>query len=101
MWRMSATDEQQKLQDMNNIRKALLALLNKVPSLVSIQVGFNKNDINVAYDLCLITKHHDWDGLKAYQQHPDHQSVAVMIGGLTTDKAVADFEFEEFSVQDR
>jgi len=96
MWRMKALDPVQKKEDMNNIRKALLALLQKVPSLHSIQVGVNENELNVAYDLCLITKHHDWEGLKAYQAHPAHQSVAGMIGGLTQEKAVADFVFEEF-----
>lgn len=96
MWRMKAQDPEQKKQDMENIRKALLALLKKVPSLHSIQVGVNENSLNVAYDLCLITKHHNWEGLKAYQEHPNHQSVAGMIGGLTEEKAVADFVFEEF-----
>lgn len=92
LWRMNAQEKSQKRTDMLRIKAALEALLPEIPELKSVEVGFNQNVLPFAYDLSLITVHDSFEGLKAYQQHPKHQAAAALIGELTSEKAVSDYE---------
>lgn len=93
LWRMKSQEKNSRRQDMQRIKEALESLMGKVPTLASIEVGFNQNTLPAAYDLSLVSTHNTWEDLKAYQEHPSHKEVAAIIGGLTTDKAVSDYEF--------
>ncbi len=70
----------------------LESLTGKIDGLLSLQVGLNKNTSNEAYDICLVTEHSSWEALQQYQDHPLHKEVAVYIGEVRKNRAVADFE---------
>lgn len=93
LWRMKSQEKNSRRNDMKRIKEALEGLQGVVPTLESIEVGFNQNTLPVAYDLSLVSTHNSWEDLKAYQEHPSHKEVAALIGGLTTDKAVSDYEY--------
>jgi len=93
LWRMKSQEKNNRKLGMQRIKEALEGLVGKVPTLASIEVGFNQNTLPAAYDLSLISTHNSWDDLKAYQEHLAHKEVAALIGSITTDKAVSDYEF--------
>lgn len=92
LWRMKAQEKNSRKKDMQLIKESLEGLIGKVPTLKSVEVGFNQNTLPAAYDLSLITTHATWEDLKAYQEHDAHKEVAAVIGSLTAEKAVSDYE---------
>lgn len=92
LWRMKAQEKSQRKADMMKMKQALESLPAEIPELINLEVGFNQNVSPFAYDISLITEHESFEGLKAYQVHPKHQQVAALIGELTDQKAVSDYE---------
>ena len=74
-------------------KKLILGLEGKVPSLRSIEVGLNELDSNGAQDLVLIAIFDDFEGLKAYDVHPEHQSVSKHIRATGCERHAVDFTF--------
>ncbi|MFA9463265.1 MAG: Dabb family protein [Velocimicrobium sp.] len=72
----------------------LEALVGVVPSLLSAEVNLNsKNADPNNYDLVLITKHNDMEGLHAYATHPEHLKVGKFIGTVKKSRVCVDYEY--------
>jgi len=69
----------------------LLGLEGRVPSLLEIQAHLDTTRSARSYDLVLITRHQDPEGLAAYQSHPDHQQVGAWLSEHASHVAVVDF----------
>lgn len=82
----------EKLAKVEEIKRALLGLKDKLDFLRSIEVGINANP-NEQFDLALTTVFDSMDDLERYAKHPDHVAVAQMIGPLKEDRACVDFIF--------
>ena len=84
-----------KLKDPSAIENTAQMLSNmegKIESLRSIEVGVNKLESDRAYDISLITRFDDWDGLKAYQAHPVHLPVINHMKTVAASVISVDFE---------
>lgn len=83
------TDKQEKLDE---IKKALLGLPDKIECLLSMEVGINANP-NEVYDFSLTTTFNDIADVDVYANHPDHMEVVKLIGPVKAERACVDFEF--------
>lgn len=95
LWKVKDLDEGYDTKAASwKMKEKLEGMLGRIPELKSLQVGINENESHDAYDVCLITEHDDWEGLKAYQEHPAHMEVAAFIGEVRKVRAVVDFEYQ-------
>ena len=82
----------------DNIREAkemLEALLGKVPSLNSMEVGVNFAKESRAMDLSIYTEFDDRAGLDAYAIHPEHLKVIKFIKTVVTSSKVSDYNLKK------
>lgn len=94
MWKLKESAEgNDKGQNKVAIKEKLLALKQKIKQIDSMEVGFNLNQTDAAYDVLLISTHKNKDALAEYAAHPDHQEVAGFIGKIVEDRKVVDFEY--------
>lgn len=84
-----------RLADSDDVGEAvarLRGLAGRVPALNSIEVGRDSNRGPAAYDVVLVTKHHDQDALRAYAGHPVHLELLEWLKPRWCDRAVVDTE---------
>ena len=92
MWRLK--DDSQNIKSVAmKMKEKLESMKGKIPTLTSIQIGINEKTSNDAYDICLISEHPDWEGLKAYQEHPVHLEVGAFVKEVSKTRTVVDYEF--------
>jgi hypothetical protein len=93
MWKLKGPSEAERRAQALQVHAALVGLRGKVPGMSSLEAGVGKAEGEQACDVVLVTTHDDWAALEAYQQHPDHQRVAQLIGELRVERRVVDYEF--------
>ena len=84
-----------KLKDPQLIDEAverILALEGKIPSLRRMEAGKDLIRAERSYDLALIARFDDLDGLQAYQEHPEHIPALEYMRSITSAVAAVDFE---------
>lgn len=93
MWKLRGPSPDEKKEQAERIRSALLALRDKIPGMTSLEVGLSRGgESDEVSDVVLITTHESWQALDEYQRHPEHRAVAQLIGELRTERRVVDFE---------
>ena len=94
MWKLKESAEgNDKMQNKVLMKEKLLALKQNIQQIDSMEVGFNFNPTDAAYDVLLISTHDSKSALAEYAAHPDHQEVASFIGKVVEDRKVVDFEY--------
>ena len=73
-------------------KELLLALVGRVPSLRSMEVGLDYLGSQRSYDLVLIATFDDREGLAAYDAHPAHREVREYIAAHRTGTVSVDYE---------
>ncbi len=74
--------------------KALLsALPEKIPQIISLEVGGDVLHSERSYDMALIVTFRSLEDLKLYDTHPEHGKVRAYIKAHRTASATVDFEF--------
>lgn len=71
--------------------RRLAAMDGKVPALQGIEVGLDITRSPRSYDVALITRHADADGLAAYAQDPVHLEVVAWIKSKGPQSVAVDF----------
>ncbi len=84
--------EENKRENIAKTRDMLEALLTKVPTLKSMEVGIDFNGSERAMDLSLISTFEDKEALSSYAVHPAHLEVVAFIKEVTTQSKVVDYE---------
>ena len=84
-----------KQENMDIVKEGLLALMGKVASLRSEEVGQDVLHSDASYDMCLICTFDDMPGFIEYRDHPEHQKVLAYIKQVITDRKVIDYYFGE------
>lgn len=94
MWKLKDTaGGNDKIENRKIIKEKLEGLKQKIQQIESLEVGFNFNPADAAYDVVLITTHNSTTDLSAYAEHPSHKEVAGFIGSVVQDRKVVDFEY--------
>lgn len=85
--------EENKVANSKKIKTDLEALQDKIPGLLSVQVGINLPEApQDNWDVVLTCDLESMDALNAYQIHPLHQQAGKFIGQVRTARACVDFE---------
>ena len=79
-------------ENAERLRKMLLALRSSIPQIVEMEVGFNFNPSEAAFDVALYTVFESRGALEAYQNHPEHLKVAEFVREIRSERAVVDYE---------
>ena len=89
---MFAFLDENKMENISKAKEILEALMGKVPTLKSMEVGVNFSPEERAMDLSIITTFDDRTGLEAYAIHPDHLEVVEFIKRVVSGSKVVDYE---------
>ncbi len=82
----------EKTSHASKFRQMLLDLVDKVPDLLSMEVGLNFNEKPSAYDIVLISEFENREGLDNYRVHPGHLKVLDYLREIMESTAVVDYE---------
>jgi len=85
-------NEATKAQKMDQIKAALMGLLEKVEVLKTIEVGLNNNPIE-KFDIALTTTFNSMEDLRTYAVHPDHVAAGVIVREVLEERACVDYEY--------
>ena len=72
-------------------RDRMLAMKGRIPPLLDIEVGVDIVRSERSFDLALITRHDDLDGMQAYQVHPVHQELLGWVKPRVKQAVAVDF----------
>ncbi|WP_069999831.1 Dabb family protein [Cellulosilyticum sp. I15G10I2] len=94
MWQVADHDEHGKKQDiLIKMKQQLEALKGQIEGLIDLEVGFNFNPGDMAYDIALYSVLEDKEALGRYQQHPKHLEVADnLVRQVAIKRVVVDYE---------
>lgn len=76
------------------LMRRLEALVGRVPSIVTFEVGLNVVPGDTASEVCLVSTFADLAGLQAYIEHPAHQEVVAFVKQVVSDRRAADYEVQ-------
>ena len=71
--------------------RRLRAMKGQIPSMVDVEAGVDLTRSGRSYELALITRHADQEGLDAYQVHPVHQEVLGFLRSRSNGSVSVDF----------
>ena len=84
--------EENKRENLLKAKMMLEALVEKIPSLKSMEVGLDFMHSERSSDLVLTTTFDDKEGLSGYAVHPAHVEVVGFIKEVTEAAKVVDYE---------
>jgi len=85
-------NEENREANLAKVSEMLDALMGKIPSLNSMEVGKNFANEARAMDLVITTTFESIEALQAYAIHPEHLKVVEVIKATTEYSKVVDFE---------
>lgn len=77
---------------LQKLKSDLEALPAGIEEILSLTVGINEVESDAASDVVLLSTFADWEALKRYQVHPDHQRVVSFVKQVVSERRVVDFE---------
>lgn len=92
MWKLRGPSAAEKRSQAEQASAALLGMFGKIPGMTQMEVGIGASSADDQADLVLSTLHDSWQALEEYAQHPAHEPVKQLIGGLRLERRVIDFE---------
>ncbi|UWX58365.1 Dabb family protein [Chlorobaculum sp. MV4-Y] len=74
------------------IKEKLEALSDRIPGLLSIEVGLDFSRTDSSADVVLYSEFVNKTALETYQSHPEHEALKLFIGGATRERRLVDYE---------
>lgn len=92
MWKIKDEHNGTKKNDLLvMLKNSLEDLKTKVPQIKELEVGFNFNPSEAAFDVVLYSVFNNIEDLEIYQKHPDHVKVAGFVSEIRIDRKVVDY----------
>lgn len=79
-------------KNIETTRALLDSLKGKIPGLRDLVVGVDVGGSKLAYDIVLVAKFDDFEGLRGYREHPLHVPVVNKLMELAESVAVVDYK---------
>jgi len=89
---MFSFKKENKEKNLQKAKEILEALVQKIPTLQSMEVGLDFMQGERSFDLVLTTKFENKEGLSVYATHPAHLEVVGFIKEVTDGAKVVDYE---------
>ena len=83
--------EAEKLEAMNNFKKAIEALPAKIAVIRKVEVGLNINP-GETWSIALYSEFDSLDDVKFYATHPDHVAAGKLLAAVKESRACVDYE---------
>lgn len=84
--------EENRAENIARAKMMLEALVGKIDSLLSMEVGVDFSGSERSMDLSLISTFDTKEGLQEYAVHPEHLEVVAFIKEVTAQSKVVDYE---------
>ena len=92
-WRLQDEFEGKNKEELAiEIKTALESLRTLVPTIRLLEVGINRDNSDMASDIVLYSEFDSWEGLHAYQVHPEHVKFKEFVQNRRTERRVVDYE---------
>lgn len=95
IWQLKDQAEGKTKEENKEIfRNKLMDLVDKIPAVVSMEVGL-KQDASPSNndDVVLIAEYKTWNDLNTYNNHPDHQLVVEWVKKVVEKRSAVDYEY--------
>lgn len=83
--------EENKRENIVEVKKRLDALIDLIPVLKQIEVGINFTESPRAFDLSLYSTFETREDLEIYAVHPEHLRVVELIKSVTIESKIVDY----------
>lgn len=94
MWTIKETNGRSKRDNIELLKKQLLALKDYIPQVKSLEVGTNSLQApQDNFDIVLVTEFGSFADLDIYQKHPEHLKVVELVKEIRVARACVDYEF--------
>ncbi|MDF1874667.1 Dabb family protein [Sulfurimonas sp. SAG-AH-194-I05] len=84
-------NEKNKEENLQIVKEKLEQLVEKIPTLLSIEVGIDFNQSERAFDLSLYSTFNTKEDLQEYAAHTEHVNVVTLIKSVTCGAKVVDY----------
>jgi len=84
-------NDQQKSEIRDQIKNALLELIEKISVLRYLEAGVNYELNGASFDISLVTRFDSQEDFEIYRDHPEHLKVVGLVRANTIDRAVVDY----------
>jgi hypothetical protein len=81
-----------KKENLQKVKLSLENLKDKIPEIISLEVGENFDPSEDAYDVSLIIEFKNKEDLKIYQEHPEHIKVIQFLRKVRDKRILVDYE---------
>lgn len=85
-------DGRNKSEIAMDIKNALEEMSKHVPTVKHFEVGIGIAKEDMTSDIALYSEFEDWEGLKIYQDHPEHVKFKEFVKSRRTERRVVDYE---------
>jgi len=86
--------DENKNENMQEVKKMLNALVEKIDGLLSMEVGINFDESERAFDFSLYSKFKTKEDLEVYAVHEEHLKVVAFIKSVASESKVVDYILE-------
>jgi nitrate/nitrite-specific signal transduction histidine kinase len=81
-----------KRENAKKLKEMLEGLTKKISQIRELEVGFQLEPSEGAFDVALVSSFGSKADLEIYQKHSDHQEVVAFVKKIVSDRKVVDYE---------
>ncbi|HAF30608.1 MAG TPA: stress responsive protein [Bacteroidales bacterium] len=86
-------NDSERIEKAERIKASFGQLQKSIPVVKSYEIAVNSRKTEFSYDVAIISEYTNWDDLKIYLNHPEHQKAIGLCKDIQKEKAVIDYEF--------
>lgn len=91
MWNVRGASHDEKLANIEKLKRSFHSLRGRVPGLLHLEVGVDSSRIDYACDVVLFSEFESQAALDAYATHPEHLRVKQELGDMRTHRYQVDY----------
>ena len=91
-WTLTAPDADAKAAAFDRLAEGFGALPHLIPEIKTLHLGRDLDEVESNWDAVLILDVASTADLEAYQVHPEHEKVKLLVRELTGERSAIDFE---------
>lgn len=92
MWKLKGDTPAEKAAHASTLKTAFLGMQPHLPGLLEVFADANVVQVEGAFDFAISMRFASWADLKAYNDHPAHEDIKLLMREIRTERAQVDFE---------
>jgi hypothetical protein len=94
MWKVRGDSGDEKLANIEKLKRSFHSLRGRVPGLLHLEIGVDSSGVDYACDVVLVSDFESQAALDAYATHPEHLRVKSEIGDIRSHRHQVDYRAE-------